>query len=212
MTDEAHTEAATSKIEIPAVARDLAARAVKSAQERAEALKASAEKATAQIESGLNTAATTLADASRNVQGAIYDDVKATLAVVEKIASAKSLAEAAQIHVQFLGDRSQVGLARMAKANEYVAKALQEAAKTAQDMGAACAAFQEAVKSKTVAHVGQGELDTAMTHARTRYTGETEVWDRREQSIDISPLVACSAAFYRWGLLDHSYAVLDSIW
>ena len=83
---------------------------------------------------------------------------------------------------------------------------------TAQDMGAACAAFQEAVKSKTVAHVGQGELDTAMTHARTRYTGETEVWDRREQSIDISPLVACSAAFYRWGLLDHSYAVLDSIW
>ena len=83
---------------------------------------------------------------------------------------------------------------------------------TAQDMGAACAAFQEAVKSKTVAHVGQGELDMALTHARTRYTGETETWDRRDQAVDISPLVACSAAFYRWGLLDHSYAVLDSIW
>jgi len=83
---------------------------------------------------------------------------------------------------------------------------------TAQDMGAACAAFQEAVKSKTVAHVGQGELDMALTHARTRYTGETETWDRRDQSVDISPLVACSAAFYRWGLLDHSYSVLDSVW
>ena len=133
MTDEAHTEAATSKIEIPAVARDLAARAVKSAQERAEALKASAEKATAQIESGLNTAATTLADASRNVQGAIYDDVKATLAAVEKVAAAKSLAEAAQLHVEYLADRSQVGLARISKASEYLARALQDGAKSAQD-------------------------------------------------------------------------------
>lgn len=71
-----------------------------------------------------------------------------------------------------------------------------------QDVGASCSAFQEAVKSGTVAHVGQGELDMALTNARTRRTGagETEVWDRREQSIDISPLVACSAAFYRWGL------------
>jgi len=83
---------------------------------------------------------------------------------------------------------------------------------SAQDMGAACAAFQEAVKSKTIAHVGQGELDTALAHARTRYTGETETWDRRDQTVDISPLVACSAAFYRWGLLDHSYSVLDSVW
>lgn len=75
---------------------------------------------------------------------------------------------------------------------------------TAQDMGASCSAFQEAVKSKTVVHVGQGDLDTALANARIRHTGsgETQMWDRREQSIDISPLVACSAAFYRFGLLD----------
>jgi hypothetical protein len=83
---------------------------------------------------------------------------------------------------------------------------------TAQDMGAACGAFQEAVKSKRVAHVGQGELDTALENARTRYTGETELWDRRDQDIDISPLVACSAAFYRWSLLQtQDYNVLESV-
>lgn len=73
---------------------------------------------------------------------------------------------------------------------------------TMGDMGAACAAFQEAVKSETVVHVGQGELDRAVANAKTRYSqaGEAEIWDRREQKIDISPLVACSGAFYRWGL------------
>jgi hypothetical protein len=133
MTETTHTEATTSKIEIPAVARDLAARAVKTAQERAEALKASAEKATAQIESGLNAASTTLAGASRNVQGVIYDDVKAALSAVERIAAATSLAEAAQVHVEYLADRSQVGLARITKATEYFTKALQDGAKSAQD-------------------------------------------------------------------------------
>lgn len=84
---------------------------------------------------------------------------------------------------------------------------------TAQDMGAACGAFQEGVKHKRVAHVGQGELDMALQNARTRRTGETELWDRREQSVDISPLVACSAAFYRWSLMQtEPYDVLTSVW
>ena len=136
MTDTANTEAAaaTSKIEIPAAARDLAARAVKTAQERAEELKSMADKATARIESGLGVASNTIADASRNLQGAIYDDVKSALAAAEKIAAAKSLAEAAQIHVQYLGERSQIGFARMAKSNEYFARALQDGAKGMQSM------------------------------------------------------------------------------
>jgi hypothetical protein len=108
-------------------ARDLAARAIKTAEARVEALNATAEKATAQLESGLSTVSTTLADAARNMQGAIYEDVKAALSAVERIAGAKSLAEAAQVHVQYLGERGQVGLARIAKANEYWAKAAQEA-------------------------------------------------------------------------------------
>jgi hypothetical protein len=147
MSETAATETAgsTSKIEIPAVARDLAARALKNAQERAEAFKANAEKATAQIESGLNTVSTTLADASRNVQGAIYDDVKATLSAVEKFASARNLAEAAQAHADYLSDRSQVGFARISKATAYFAKAMQDGARSARDTIARIAAKESKV-------------------------------------------------------------------
>ncbi|MQB02008.1 MAG: hypothetical protein GEU78_17390 [Actinobacteria bacterium] len=73
---------------------------------------------------------------------------------------------------------------------------------TTRQAGAACAAFQEAVKSGSVVHVGQKDLDTAVGNARTRYAGEVEVWDRREPRVNISPLVACSGAAYRWGLQD----------
>ena len=73
---------------------------------------------------------------------------------------------------------------------------------TGGDEGAACAAFQVAVKDATVVHLGQRELDTAVANAQTRVSGESERWDRRDVKIDDSPLVACSAAFYRWGLQD----------
>jgi hypothetical protein len=73
---------------------------------------------------------------------------------------------------------------------------------TRGDMGASCAAIQEAIKAQVVVHVGQPELDAAIANARTRYVGEVEQWDRRDPGVDISPLVACSGSFYRWGLLD----------
>ncbi len=69
------------------------------------------------------------------------------------------------------------------------------------EMGAAAAAFIQAVKDATVVHVGQAELDAAVANARTRMVGESEQWDRRGGKIDDSPLVAVSGAFYRWGLL-----------
>jgi hypothetical protein len=131
MTTE--TYVAASKIEIPAVARDLAQRAVKTAQERADAMKASAEKATATIESAYTGSAATVADIARAVQDAIHADVKATLSSFEKMTAAGSLAEAAQIHVEFLGERGRVGLDRMKGASDYLAKALQTGAKSAQD-------------------------------------------------------------------------------
>jgi len=84
---------------------------------------------------------------------------------------------------------------------------------TQPDMGAACSAFQEAVKQGRIAHVGQGELDRSILNAKTRMTGETEIWDRRDGGVDISPLVACSAAFYRWSLMQSApYDLLESVW
>lgn len=71
---------------------------------------------------------------------------------------------------------------------------------TGGDEGASCAAFQEAVKTGAVVHLGQAELDMAVKNAATRMSGESERWDRRDPKVDDSPLVACSGAFYRWGL------------
>lgn len=70
-------------------------------------------------------------------------------------------------------------------------------------ISASCVAFQGSMKANTIVHVGQAELDVAVANARTRKLGESEIWDRTKESIDISPVVACAAAAYRWNL-EHS--------
>lgn len=72
---------------------------------------------------------------------------------------------------------------------------------TAQQLGAAWSAFQEHVKRGTVTHPDQPDLNAAVGNARTRFMGEAQVPDRRNAGVNISPVVACSAALYRWGLL-----------
>ena len=80
------------------------------------------------------------------------------------------------------------------------------------EMGAACAAFQIAVTEHTLVHVAQTELSLAVRNAKTRMVGESEQWDRRDTAIDDSPLVACSGAFYLWGIKHlPSYDVLKSV-
>lgn len=83
---------------------------------------------------------------------------------------------------------------------------------SAVDMGSACGAFQEAVKAGSVVHVGQPELNAAIGNARVRQVGESQRWDRREDGFDISPLVACSGALWRFGVLDSApYDLLASV-
>jgi hypothetical protein len=123
----------TAETPVETGARDFVLRAAKTAKEQAESLRNGAEKATANLESAFNTSVTTVADASRAVQGALYQDVEATLAAVEKLASSKSLAEAARVHVEFLNQRGQVGLDRVKSATDYLANALENASKTVQD-------------------------------------------------------------------------------
>jgi phage terminase large subunit-like protein len=79
-----------------------------------------------------------------------------------------------------------------------------------KDVGQGCAAFQEGVREGRLVHVGQPELDAAVGNARTRYVGESEVWDRRNRSIAISPLVACATAAHRWRLSAASTSVYES--
>lgn len=82
---------------------------------------------------------------------------------------------------------------------------------TRTELGASCAAFQVGVKDAKVHHMGQGELNVAVANAKTRFSGESEQWDRRDPKVDDSPLVACSAAFYEWGLMSPNYEILESV-
>jgi hypothetical protein len=69
---------------------------------------------------------------------------------------------------------------------------------TNSQVGQGCVAYQEMVRNGTTAHVGQQELNDAARNSVTRYVGDTQHWDRRERSIDISSLVAGSVAAQRW--------------
>ena len=71
---------------------------------------------------------------------------------------------------------------------------------TSSQLGASCTSFQEAVKDGTVVHLDQGEFNLSVENAVTRFSGESEVWDRRDPKVDDSPLVSGSAAFYLWSL------------
>jgi hypothetical protein len=71
---------------------------------------------------------------------------------------------------------------------------------TPHDLGRACTAWQESVRAGRVAHVGQDVLDDAVRNAITRYVGDTQHWDRRDRTVDISALVAGSTAAQRWEL------------
>lgn len=68
---------------------------------------------------------------------------------------------------------------------------------TTREVGQSCAAFLEGVPDGRFLHLGQPALDAAVGNVRTRTRGEAEIWDRKDRSIDISPVVAVAAAAHR---------------
>jgi len=69
---------------------------------------------------------------------------------------------------------------------------------TAAEAGQACASMQEAVKRKLLEHAGQQELDDAVAAARVRTVNEVQLFDRKNFEDEISPVVAVSAAQWRY--------------
>lgn len=70
---------------------------------------------------------------------------------------------------------------------------------TPNELGAGCVALQQMIADAEVAHVGQPTLDIAARHSVTRYVGDVQQWDRRQnRKTDISPLIAFSVAIQRW--------------
>lgn len=78
------------------------------------------------------------------------------------------------------------------------------------EAGLACLGMIRAVRDGTVEHVGQLELDTAVSEATTRRVDEGERFDQRDPAgPDVSPLVAAAGARHRWAL-EADYDVEDS--
>lgn len=67
------------------------------------------------------------------------------------------------------------------------------------DMSAACGQMIDATRQTSFRHVGQPQLDTAVSGAQTKVTGDTIAWSRKDADTDICPLVSLTVA--RWGFL-----------
>jgi hypothetical protein len=70
---------------------------------------------------------------------------------------------------------------------------------TAAEHARACGTFFDAAaEDDALRHPGGSELARAVAGAHTRPLGDAWAWSRKSSSVDISPLVACTLAF--WGL------------
>lgn len=67
------------------------------------------------------------------------------------------------------------------------------------DMAAACAQLIDAVKDRTLRHVGDKQLTAAVLGAKTKAAADSIGWSRTESGVDVSPLVAATIA--RWAFL-----------
>lgn len=131
------------------------------------------------------------------------------------MATETSAASAVSVVQQLISDRDIVEVAITSGAARALEPPLVEAGIEYQrlsqsDVAAAYSTLQEAIKNETICHLDQAELNTAMLMTRTRFitSGESEVFDRRNYSVNLSPAVACASALFRWGLMAKPMPIL----
>ncbi|MBP2428145.1 phasin [Bradyrhizobium elkanii] len=129
------TEAFTKlqNLEVPEAAREFVKKQAEAAKTRAADAYAGSEKVTNVIESAVAGSVTEAAKISRNIQQAIYQDAEAFFAGIDKLASAKSLSEAAQIQSELARAHGEQFVSRAKATTEYLGKLVTDGAKTAQD-------------------------------------------------------------------------------
>src|SRR4051795_6099320 len=120
-------------LEVPEAAREFVKKTAGTAMERAADFYAGSERATAAIETAVAGSVSEAAKISRNIQQALYQDAEAFFAGIDKLASAKSLSEAAQIQSDLVRARGELLVSRAKASAEYLGKLVADNAKTAQD-------------------------------------------------------------------------------
>lgn len=123
--------------------------------------------------------------------------LRGTSSVVPKLLDLKEKREIIEISI-FAGGQARALEPDLVQANVDYERL------SATEMGAAQAALQEFVKAGTVVHCDQPELNMAIANARTRFlmSGESEQIDRRESTVDLSPVMAVAGAAYRFGMVE----------
>ena len=118
-------------LEVPEAAREFVKKTAGTAKERAADLYAGSEKATDVIETAVANSVSEAAKISRNIQQALFQDVEAFLAGIDKLASAKSLNEAVLIQSDMVRARGELLVTRAKSTTEYLGKLVADSAKTA---------------------------------------------------------------------------------
>lgn len=118
---------------VPESARDFVKTTASTAKERAAEALAGAEKVTAAVETAVSEGVIEAAKISRNIQQAIHQDTEAFFDGISRLASAKSLGEAAQIQSDLARAHGETLLGRAKATTEYVGKRVADGAKTVQD-------------------------------------------------------------------------------
>lgn len=123
-------------IQVPEAARDFVKKAATTGEERASALSANVEKATATVETAALSVVAEIATVSRNVQKAMHEDVSAFFANLGKLATASCPTEAMQIHTDYLRGRGEAVVSRAKATSAYVTEKVQAGVKSVQDNAA----------------------------------------------------------------------------
>lgn len=71
---------------------------------------------------------------------------------------------------------------------------------TMREVGQACGALYDSVEAETLRHIGQEPLDDAVKGAKKRPLGDAWAWDRKNSSIDITPIVSSTLALWGWSV------------
>lgn len=67
------------------------------------------------------------------------------------------------------------------------------------DMAAACGQLLDAVRQRSLKHIEQDQLTTSVLGGRTRETGGSVSWSRKDAEVELAPLVAATLA--RWAFV-----------
>jgi phasin len=120
-------------MEVPESAREFVKKTASTAKERAADAFAGSEKVTAAIETAVAEGVSEAAKISRNIQQAIQQDTAAFFDGLDKLASAKTLSEAAQIQSNLVRERGEAFVSRAKSTTEYFGKLVADGAKSVQD-------------------------------------------------------------------------------